>query len=83
MFNHIKTAAIYAVALPYAVVTGTVDTVVGLAKRGQRATDNEPRPPVRFEDLPLDEQLYCIAEDQAEWDGEADMTDELHASYHE
>lgn len=67
MFNHIKNAAIYAVAIPYAVAAGTVDTVVDLAKRGQRTTNNEPRPPVRFEDLPLDEQLYCIAEDAAEW----------------
>lgn len=67
MLNHIKTAAIYAVAIPYAVAAGTVDTVVDLAKRGQRTTDNEPRTPVRFEDLPRDEQLYYMAEDAAEW----------------
>ena len=91
MLNQIKTAALFAVAIPYAVAAGAIDTVAGLAKRGQRTTNNEPRPPVRFEDLPLDEQLYCIAEDAAEWDGDADMTDEdfyahfdeLYASYNE
>jgi hypothetical protein len=66
MFNHIKTAAIYAIAIPYAVAAGTVDTVIDLAKRGQRTTDNEPRTPVRFEDLPLEDRLYYMAEDEAE-----------------
>jgi len=75
MINRLKTAAIYAVAIPYAVAAGTVDTVADLVKRGQRTTNNEPRPYTRFEDRPLDEQLYVLAENAAEWDGD-DMSDE-------
>ena len=77
MIDQLKTAAAVAIVFPYALIYGIVATIADLVKPKQRATNHEPRPYIRFEDRPLDEQLYVLAENAAEWDGDlADMSDE-------